>query len=209
MRALTLLVPLFLSSVLPGCIRRVAVPPSPEEGPVQEPPPGMVAVGIVSEYEEQTWDVYTGGEMVCTTPCTQWVGPRQPLVLKSRNGDKLFIPGVGREALKARHAVLVAEGTSYGKYVNGIVFTTLGGMGLVTGITFTAVGCSQVQKRGGMCTAGLITGGVSVPVTAFALWMLLDSSPKAHVLPAFQTKAHHGQPPVTLSLAPNGIVGTF
>jgi hypothetical protein len=209
MRALTLFVSLFLGLVLSGCIRRVAVPPSAEDRPVQEPPPGMVAVSVVSEYEEQVWDVYAGRDLVCTTPCTQWFSPRQHLVLKSRNGDKLFIPGVGREALKARHAILVAEGTSYAKHVNGIVFTTFGGMGLVTAITLTAVGCSQVQERGGMCTAGLITGGVSVPVTAFALWMLLDSSPKAHVLPSFQANAPPGQPPVTLSLAPNGVVGTF
>jgi len=209
MRALTLSVALFLSSVLPGCIRRVAVAPSAEDGPVAEPPPGMVAVSVVSEYEDQVWDVYAGKDLVCTTPCTQLFSPRQHLFLKSRNGDRLFIPGVGREALRARHAILVAEGTSYAKYVNGIVFTTLGGMGLVTATTLTAVGCSEVQKRGGMCTAGLITGGVSVPLTAFALWMLLDSSPKAHVLPAFQTKAHHGQPSVTISLALNGIAGTF
>jgi hypothetical protein len=209
MRALALFVPLFLGSVMPGCIRRVAVPPSAEDGPVADPPPGMVAVSVVSEYEEQVWDVYAGRDLVCTTPCTQLFSPRQQLVLKSRNGDKLFIPGVGQEALRARHAILVAEGTSYAKHVNGIVFTTLGGMGLATGITFTAVGCSQVRERAGMCTAGLITGGVSVPLTAFALWMLLDSSPKAHVLPAFQTRAQHGQPPVTLSLAPNGIAGTF
>jgi len=209
MRALLLFVALFLGSVLPGCVRRVAVPPSPEDGPVQEPPPGMVTVSVVSEYEEQVWDVYAGGNLVCTTPCTKWFSPRQHLVFKARNGDRLFVPGVGREALQARYAIVVAEGTSYAKQVNGIVFTTFGGMGLVTAITLTAVGCSQVQERAGMCSAGLITGGVSVPVTAFALWMLLDSGPKAHVLPAFQTRAQHGQPPVTISLAPNGLVGTF
>ncbi|WP_309890415.1 hypothetical protein [Archangium sp.] len=206
MRALLLFVALFLSA---GCVRRVAVPPSPEDGPVQETPPGMVTVSVVSEYEEQVWDVYAGGNLVCTTPCTKWFSPRQHLVLKARNGDRLFVPGVGREALQARYAIVVAEGTSYAKHVNGIVFTTFGGMGLVTAITLTAVGCSQVQERAGMCSAGLITGGVSVPVTAFALWMLLDSGPKVHVLPAFQTRAHHGQPPVTVALAPNGIVGTF
>ncbi len=209
MRALPLVVPLLLSSVLPGCVRHIALPPSAEDGPVEEPPPGMVTVSVVSDDEEQVWDVYAGGRRVCTTPCTRWFSPRQHLVLKSREDDRLFVPGVGREALRARHAIVVAEGPSYAKQVNGIVFTTLGGMGLVTAITLTAVGCSQVQERGGMCTAGLITGGVSVPVTAFALWMLLDSSPKAHVLPAFKARAHHGQPPVTLSLAPNGIVGTF
>ncbi len=209
MRVLTLFTVLLISSVLPGCLRRVAVPPSAEDGPVEEPPPGMVSVNIVSEYRGQVWDVYAGGQRVCTTPCTKWFSPRQHLVLQSGNGDELFVPGVGREALQARYAIVVAEGTSYAKHVNGIVFTTFGGMGLVTAITLTAVGCSQVEERAGMCSAGLITGGVSLPVTAFALWMLLDSGPKAHVLPAFQTRAHHGQPPVTISLAPNGIVGTF
>ena len=209
MRALTLVVPLLLSSLLPGCIRRVAVPASAEDGPVEEPPPGMVSVSVVSEYEPQVWEVYAGRKLVCTTPCTKWFSPRQSLVLKSPEGDELFVPGVGREALKARHAILVAEGSSYAKHVNGIVFTTLGGMGVVTAITLTAVGCSQIQERAGMCSAGLITGGVSVPVTAFALWMLLDASPKAHVLPVFKARAQRGQPPVTFSLAPNGIAGTF
>jgi hypothetical protein len=209
MRALILFVPLLLGSVLPGCIRRVAVPASAEDEPVQEPPPGMVAVSVVSEDERQVWDVYADRDLVCTTPCTQWFSPRQHLVLRSREGDELFVPGVDREAQRARHAMLVAEGTSYAKRVNGIVFTTFGGMGVVTAITLTAVGCSQVQERGGMCTAGLITGGASVPVTALALWMLLDSSPKAHVLPVFKSRAQHGQPPVTFSLAPNGIVGSF
>ncbi|HZI03159.1 MAG TPA: hypothetical protein VEZ71_04020, partial [Archangium sp.] len=79
MRALTLSVALFLSSVPPGCIRRVAVPPSAEDGPVAEPPPGMVAVSVVSEYEDQVWDVYAGKDLVCTTPCTQLFSPRQHL----------------------------------------------------------------------------------------------------------------------------------
>jgi hypothetical protein len=40
-----------------------------------------------------------------------------------------------------------------------VTFTALTGMGLATGITLTAVGCST--DRSTMCNAGLITGAAS------------------------------------------------
>jgi hypothetical protein len=169
----------------------------------------MVEVSVVSEYEDQVWDVVAGGEVVCTTPCTQWVGARQGLRLMANDGDRLFVPGLGVEAMQTRHALLVAEGTCDGKHVTGIVFTTFGGMGVVTAIPFIAIGCSDLQRRAGMCTAGLNTAGVSLPLTAIAIWMLIDGLPKAHVIPLVKGQASAGQPPVTFSLTPNGIAGTF
>jgi hypothetical protein len=115
---------------------------------------------------------------------------------------------LGLEALQTRHALVSAEGTCDGKYVTGLVFTTFGGMAAVVAITLTAVGCSDIQERGGMCTAGLITG-VSLPITAGAIWMMIDGLPKAHVLPVYQSQAANGQTPVRVAILPNGIYGTF
>jgi hypothetical protein len=171
----------------------------------------MVEVNVVSEYEDQVWDLHSGGSLVCTTPCTQWLGAGQGVMLRARDGDRLFLPDLGIEAMESRHALLVAEGTCHGKQVNGIVFTTLGGMAMVTGLTFTAVGCSDLERRAGMCSAGLITGGVAIPLTAVAIWMIVDSLPKAHVVPFPKPQqAEAGKaPPVTVAVTPTGIAGTF
>lgn len=193
-----------------GCTRRVVVPtPGMNEQVREEPPPGMMEVNVVSEYGDQVWDLHTGGSMVCSTPCTQWLGIGQGVVLKARDGDMLYVDDLGLEAIEARRALLVAEGTCHGKNINGIVFTTFGGMGVVIGTTFTAIGCSDLQERAGMCSAGLITGGVSALVTTAALLMLIDSLPKAHVIPVHKAPAAAGKPAVSLSLTPNGIAGTF
>ena len=210
---------LFLAAVasvaLAGCVHTIAPMPPPAMPGGREPqpvPPGMAQVDVVSAFEEQTWDVYAGDARVCTTPCTTVLDPLRPLALRSFQGartDELWLPTLGAEALDKRGAVVLATGHDRGKYVNGIVFTTLGGMGAVTGITFTAVGCSDLQRRGGLCTAGLITGGVSLPVTAFFIWMLVDSMPHADVFPVLRAQPGGGQPPVKVGLGPAGISGTF
>jgi hypothetical protein len=169
----------------------------------------MVEVSVVSEYEDQVWDVVAGGDVICTTPCTQWVRAGQGLRLMANDGDRLFVPGLGVEAMQSRRALLIAEGTCDGKHITGLVFTTFGGMGVVTSIPFIAIGCSNLERRGGMCTAGLITAAVSVPLTAISIWMMIDGLPKAHIIPELKIQASAGQPPVTLSLLPNGIAGTF
>ncbi|MCI0673439.1 MAG: hypothetical protein L0Y64_23555 [Myxococcaceae bacterium] len=206
MRQFLVVVTVLLLPALHGCVRHVAVP---REGRFEEPPPGMVEVDAVSDDDGQVWEVSAGGSAVCTTPCTQRFGVHETLRLESNDGDYVQVRGLGAEALQARRALLVAEGTSHGKQVNGIVFTTLGSMGLVTAITLTAVGCSDLSDRRGMCSAGLITGAASLPLTAAALWMLLDSGPKAHVLPIATARSAKGQPPVRVALLPNGAVGTF
>lgn len=181
----------------------------PGRGP-QEPPPGMAQVDVVSEFEGQTWDVYAGENHLCTTPCTTWVDPMRPLYLESQGGrrDQLWLSSLG-EVMETRNGVLVATGHHRGKYVNGLVFTTLGGMGTVIGITFTAVGCSDLERRGGLCTAGLITGAASLPITAIFIWMIVDSMPHADVFPVLKAQPGRGQPPITMGMGPTGIHGTF
>lgn len=199
---------LALIAALQGCVRHVAVPvPADRLGPA--PGPGMIEVEFVAGQPDRVWEVYAGGEMICTTPCLRMLPAGQPFLLESQYEETVFVPDLSAEAKRSRRTMLIADGVNRGKHVNGIVFTTFGGMGVVTGITLAAVGCSDLERRPGTCTAGLITGGVSIPVTAFALWLLLDGLPKAHALPVEILPAQTGQPPVSLSLTPNGIAGTF
>lgn len=202
---------LALVAALSGCMHGRALPPSSEAPPRarETPPPGMVEVDMLSEYDDQVWDVYSGDALVCTTPCTQWVNARQSLVMVSRDGDRLYVPWLGTEALQSRRATLLARGSCDGKNVTGIIFTTFGGMGAVVGTTLTAVGCSDLDRRGGTCTAGLITLGVSLPLTAISIWMIVDGLPSASVIPVYRTQVAKGQPPMTIAFGPNAIVGTF
>src|SRR5262245_49051332 len=97
-----------LASAPAGCTHRVVAPtPGLQGQPREEPPPGMVEVSVVSEYEDQAWDLHAGGSVVCTTPCTQWFGAGQGLLLAAGDGDKLYVPGLGLEAMESRHAFLV------------------------------------------------------------------------------------------------------
>ena len=195
----------------PGCAAplQLSLAPVPGRGP-QEPPPGMAQVDVVSEFPEQTWDVYVGEDHVCTTPCTQWLDPMRPVFLKSQDSDpdQIWLPALGPEVMETRNGMLVATGTHQGKFINGLTFTSLGGMGLLVGITLTAVGCTD-PDLGGVCKAGLITGGVSAPITAVFILMLIDSQPKANVLPVLKTQPGRAQIPVTVGLTPTGIAGTF
>lgn len=207
MRALPLVL-LCLVASLSGCVRRVALlPPDDPNAPVADPPPGMVQVNVVAE-TGQTWEVRAGGPPICQTPCTETVNASSSLLLTSRHG-RLLVPAMAVEAPGAQRALVVIDGTNEGERINGIVFTTLGGMGAIAGITLTAVGCSNTQERAGMCTAGLITAGVTLALTAVSIWMIIDSAPSAHVLPVFKTNATNGLPPVTFALTPTGIAGTF
>jgi hypothetical protein len=210
MRTLTpILAALFLIPSLSGCVRRAVLPPVGAPQQLEAPPPGMTEVNVISDDEDQVWDVYAGDQLVCTTPCTQWFRERQNLFLKSRDGDRLFVQKVGVQARDARRALLVAEGSCDGEQVTGIALTAFGGMGVIAAISLTAIGCSDLPDRRGMCRAGLITGGVTVPLTAAAIWMIIDGAPKAHVIPIYAGHASKGQPLVKFAVGPTGIVGTF
>lgn len=197
---------MFLLVALTNCVRRVITMPAGQ--PREDPPPGMVELNILSDDPGLVWDVFAGGNPVCSTPCVRQVAAYEPLMLKSRDDEYVYVE-LDADVEDARRAAVVAEGTHHGEQVNGIIFTTLGGMGTIIATTFTAIGCSDVQERRGMCTAGLITGAVSVPLTAVSIWMIVDSLPDVHVFPVSRPPAPKGSPPLTLTVTPTGLAGTF
>jgi hypothetical protein len=168
--------------VVTGCVRHVVVADPHELA--QPGPAGQVDVKNVSD-DRRPWTVLSGDTQLCYTPCTQRLASGQDLALRSGHSE-LYLPDLGPDAILAQRAVVLAEPLSHGERVNGVVWTTFGSIGLVTGITLTAVGCSNTDARGGICTAGLITGGASALLTAAAIWMLVDALPKVHVLPVFR-----------------------
>jgi len=204
----TLLTVSLLAVVATACVKRVVTAPPDMAPPQADAPANAVGVHFDSDRDGRQWQVFAGTQPPCLTPCSRWVDPSQTVNLRSSAGDGLFLDTLDLELQGARHAVVIVEGKHRGEQVNGIVFTALGGMGLLTGITLAAVGCADVQRRGGLCTGGLSTAGVTSLLTAVSIWMIIDSAPKAHFFPVFTTTPKGGQP-ISLAFTPAGVAGRF
>jgi hypothetical protein len=153
----------------------------------EEGPPGTIKVDFVSSNPASRWDVYADDKVICTTPCAQWVSAERPVMLRARE-ESFFAPpdkvqvanllAAGGEG----HVQLQAHPTARGKLATGITFSAFSGMAVLTGITLTAVGCGSDDRRE-FCTPGLITLGVGLPLLAGSVWLILDSMPKAELMP--------------------------
>ena len=150
----------------------------PPEHHHQQPPPGSTQATFVSTSLEP-WDVLLDRQPVCATPCSIWVEPMRFVSLRTQERSPVRLD-VGY--LQPGSVAVAAKPLEQGKYAAGIVFTTFSGMGLVTGITLTAVGCST--DRSGMCTAGLITGGVSAVGLYGSILLMKSALPEARIGPA-------------------------
>lgn len=149
---------------------------APPAAPVpQGPPPGSTQATFVSTSSDG-WEVLLDRQPACATPCSMYVPPMRYVTLRSRSRVLLDIGYLPQGSVVVRGRPL-----SEGAYAGGIVGTTFAGMGLVTGITLTAVGCATDRDR--MCTAGLITGGVSAVGLYLSIKLMQSAVPKAEVLP--------------------------
>lgn len=161
-----------------------AEPPAEDAGPApaaaqpqpEAPQPGSTQATFVSS-SSAPWEVLVDRQPACETPCSIYVPPMRFVTLRSRDRvllDVGFLPQ-GSVVVRGTHL-------SNGAYAGGIVGTTFAGMGLVTGITLTAVGWGTGHD--GMRTAGLITGGVSAVGLYLSIKLMQSAVPKAEVLPA-------------------------
>lgn len=177
-----------------------------------EGPAGTVRVDIVSGSADSRWDVYVDDEVICSTPCQRWLNPSRPIYLRARdNGmigapDRIRLAGLGPQAYGGA-VQLQAHPTSQGKFVTGITFTSLGGMGVMTGGMLALLGCRD-EERAGLCSGGLITAGAGALVAAGSVWLILDSFPKAEVVPLYQLNPGGGTV-VTTTVGPGFVSGTF
>jgi hypothetical protein len=166
------------------CSSPIQVFLSPIPGRAPPPgPPGSVRVDFLSASDSVRWDVYVDDQATCTTPCSRWVDPSRPLLLRTREDapDKLLVgrldPGAGPLQVSARPL-------ARGQLATGIVFTALGGLDLITGIALTAIGCSS-DDHPTMCSAGLINMATGSVVTTGAVWLVLTSRARFGVRPVF------------------------
>jgi len=154
----------------PGLAATAPAPYQPGPTPIAPPTIGFRSTGPLQ------WEVLIDQQPACVTPCALPIIPGQWVTLRTREYRpvRVEVGDVG-----GRAAVVEARPWRKGAYRTGIVFTSLGGMAVVTGITLTAVGCST--DKDGMCTAGLITGGAGLAVTAGSIWLMVRSTPKVRI----------------------------
>jgi hypothetical protein len=180
----------------------------------EEGPPGTVKVDFVSSNPAARWDVYNDDQVICTTPCARFVHPAHPVMMRARDEGSMF----GGNADKVEvanlldfpdpHLQLQAHPTARGQWATGVVFMTFSGMAVLSGVALTAVGCSNRDTWGGMCTGGLITGGVGAVALAGSLWLFLDSRPRAELSPYTEGGNTLLAKP-GIHIAPTGLFGTF
>jgi hypothetical protein len=144
-------------------------------------------VDFVSGDASSRWDVYADDAVICTTPCQRYVNIDHPVMLRARDEPFMGSPDKVRVVNLLDHAAegrvqLQAHHTARGQLATGITFTAFTGMGIITGITLTGVGCSS-SDHDGMCKGGIITMAVSAPLLAGSIWLILDSRARAEVVP--------------------------
>jgi hypothetical protein len=145
-------------------------------------------VELVSAHANSRWDVYVDDEVICSTPCTRFLDPGRPIFMRTRDHglgaapDELAVANLFPAASEGG-VQLQARPTMKVEWLTGTTFVSLGGMTMLTGVTLAGVGCSDTNRRGELCGPGLISLGVGSLVTAGAIWLILDSMPKAVVEP--------------------------
>ena len=154
-------------------------PPADAQAMQPEPlPPGATRATFIST-DGTRWDVRIDNNAVCTTPCALVVGPLRYVTLHSQDRQSTRL-AVGY--LAPGDVFVQAQPRAEGAFAAGVAFTTLTGMGLATGITLTAVGCSTTRST--MCNAGLITGAASAVGLYLSIDLLRSALPRVHIGPA-------------------------
>jgi hypothetical protein len=171
--------------------------PIPGRG-AQEGPPGTVKTDFISASANGRWDVFIDDQPVCTTPCSKFIDPTRPVMLRTREGSTtLHLTSLGEQAAASGAIQLQAHPRAGGELATGITFTSFGGLGVLSGISLMGIGC-QNGFSDGECWGGLTSLLISSALTYVSVWMIIDSSPKAEIVPALRAW-----------ITPNGIAGVF
>jgi len=144
-----------------------AMPPQQQNAPTRAT---FVSTG------ETKWDVWIDQQPACATPCTLPVMPLQFIALRTQERNPIRLD-VGY--LPQGDLMVSAKPLSNGLYAGGIVMTSFAGMGLATGITLTAIGCSTDHPN--LCKAGIVTAVPSAVGLYLGIYWMRKALPKASV----------------------------
>jgi hypothetical protein len=176
----------------------------PEQGP-----PGMVKVDFLAIEAEQPWEVTSGENLLCLTPCSRWMHPTDSIKLRGPeprrfNLDEVTMPNLKPYVHEAPLEVQ-AEPGSFGRFTTGVAVSGLAGATAMVGLLFTALGCGS--DREGLCTAGLITLPVGLLALVPGIWMITSSGADVEVVPAQRRMGKSRG--FDFGVTPSGVGATF
>lgn len=145
----------------------------------EEGPPDTLRVDVVSENPGARWEVIVDERPVCSTPCSQWLRPERPFMLRSGH-SRVVVPNLLAQAGE-RRVMLRAKATNWGLLAGGITLTATGGGAALMGAMLTAMG--GAVDRPEMAKGGLITMGVGAAMLGGGIWMILGSQSRARIVP--------------------------
>jgi hypothetical protein len=150
----------------------------------QQGPAGTVKVHLISADPDSAWEVRSGGELLCTTPCSKWLEPSTPLLLRVKDGGllkrgEIYVPNLREHQAEAPLEV-EAHTMSVGQLAGGATLTSLAGMAALTGIVLTSLGCTTADHAD-MCKAGLITTGVGGAALIPGIWIIAGAGAHAEI----------------------------
>jgi hypothetical protein len=184
------LVALALWLLTPACGAPGPLVPASPSSAGERGPPGTLKVKFLPPRPGEEWQIVVGNRALCAAPCERWVDPELPYAFKYdpgplRRNEFIDIPDLRPYASLERVSVRV-EGRSTAEFVGGIVATSFGGLGVVTGATLAAVGAALGSGKGGsgLYTAGVITLPASAVVLAGGIYWIVDSRGEVHIEPA-------------------------
>lgn len=159
----------------------------------QQGPPGTVKVDFVAGNADTTWNVLAGGRVLCTTPCSQWLPPITPLMMREPESsfldpaESMQVPDLSAHATDAPLEVR-AESRSFPLWATGVTLTSLSGMATLVSVVLLAIGCPDggdgSTNEPDLCTAGAVTGPIGLAGLAPSIWLILRAEPHADVLPS-------------------------
>jgi len=150
-------------------------PAREDPGPPPAATPARTTDATFLSTSSDAWAVIVDRRPACTTPCSLQLAARQYVGLRNEDQDVLVDVGY----LPAGSVVVKGTPKRKGRRALGTLFTVVSAAAIVTGISLTAVGCSQ--ELGGLCLAGLITGPAGGLGLYGSIQLLVSGRPGASV----------------------------
>jgi hypothetical protein len=175
-----------------------------------EAPPGTVKVAFSAAQADSTWEIVTGDKVLCTTPCSKWVDPATPFLMRDKDASFLMRNRIEVTNLKEHAAraplVVQAHSSSFLGFAGGATITSVGGMAAIAGITLSAIGCSQGGEGASMCKGGIIAGSLGALALIPGIWIIVKSGAHAEI-----TTSATDVPNATSAwrVAPGSVLGRF
>lgn len=161
---------------------------------------GTVNATFASGGPSEVWEVRSGPDFVCKTPCTVWVNPSQSYAFRSDVGpttQTIDVPDLS-PYVGTRRVEVLPHAREMGKFTGGIVMTGLGGgLAFMGGFLALAGGLSE---RDGLLIAGGVTAGVGLVAIGPGIWLIASSGSYAEV---------RSDPPLQARRRSIGIRGAF